>query len=265
MPRDSRFVRCGQPTNLPTHSETGAGLAALSQCTPLPNPSRTADAPVAAAATGGVDPTGIVLPALSQAQPSALTIRNRTNPVPARNLTPSPESAPSVLDSGVTKISPRPEAKRSGTHSVEPRRSGTQAVEPRPLPAPATVPNRDAEPPKPAPRPIMPKLLVLRGERLSATYPIYEGKNIVGRFADKPVDIDLEGQESVDRIRVSRHHAIIHFDAVKNEIRIEDLNSLNGTWVNNVKIHSGQQRRLTANDVVQVGTVQLKLLIEQPE
>ena len=95
---------------------------------------------------------------------------------------------------------------------------------------------------------------------MNASYPLYDGRNTIGRFADRPVDIDLEGQESVERIRVSRNHAVIHFD--KGSLAIEDLNSLNGTWVNGVKIHPGMYRRLAVNDVIQIGTVQLRLHVE---
>jgi pSer/pThr/pTyr-binding forkhead associated (FHA) protein len=44
-------------------------------------------------------------------------------------------------------------------------------------------------------------------------------------------------------------------------VLIEDLNSLNGTWINGARIHAGQQRLLKPNDVIQVGHVQLKLVI----
>ena len=40
---------------------------------------------------------------------------------------------------------------------------------------------------------------------------------------------------------------------------IEDLNSLNGTFVNRQRIHPGQQRELHPGDIVQVGTVQLRV------
>lgn len=253
----SLCLQCGQGCGIAELAERGSKLVGVSDCTPVPetndasSPIADAVAAVASAAPEGVSSgTGMVLPSLGQAQASALTIRNRTS-TSRQALTPPPDhSGTSEPASGVTRVTLKPEAKRSGMFSA-PTRPDTPATD-----APANKP----EPPKAA----VPKLLVLRGEKLNYTYPIYEGKNVVGRFADKPVDIDLEGQEVMERIRVSRHHAIIHFDSAKNELRIEDLNSLNGTWVNNVKIHSGHMRRLAANDVVQIGTVQLKVLIEMP-
>ncbi len=95
---------------------------------------------------------------------------------------------------------------------------------------------------------------------MNAVHPLYEGRNTIGRFADKPVDVDLEGQEPVERIRISRVHAAVTVD--RTGLSIEDLNSLNGTWVNGARIHPGQHRRLAPNDVVQVGTVQLRLVLE---
>ena len=101
--------------------------------------------------------------------------------------------------------------------------------------------------------------MVLRGVRIGVEYPVYEGRNTVGRFADKPVDIDLVSQESTEQIWCSRQHAAVVFE--KGDVLIEDLNSLNGTWVNGVRIHAGQPRLLRAGDVVQIGTVQMKLVL----
>ena len=103
-----------------------------------------------------------------------------------------------------------------------------------------------------------PKLVVLRGEKLNVHYPIYPGKNYIGRTDEKPVDIDLESQESPDRILCSRQHAVITFE--NGLLSIEDLNSLNGTFVNRTRIHPGQIRTLQVNDVIQIGTVHLKVL-----
>jgi hypothetical protein len=144
----------------------------------------------------------------------------------------------------------------SGSQSNPASRPGLAAAAETPAAPPSAAPPDAPTPPKP----VSPKLIVLRGERMNAVYPIYEGRNVIGRFADKPVDIDLDAQEIVERIRVSRAHAVIHFE--KGVLQIEDLNSLNGTWVNGIKVYPGMQRRLTANDVIQVGTVQLRLLIE---
>jgi FHA domain len=103
-----------------------------------------------------------------------------------------------------------------------------------------------------------PKLVVVRGQRMDVQYPLYPGKNYLGRTDDKPVDIDLDDQEAPDRIWTSRQHAVVTFE--NGKLSIEDLNSLNGTFVNRTRVHPGQIRELHENDVVQVGTVHLKVL-----
>lgn len=112
-------------------------------------------------------------------------------------------------------------------------------------------------PPQPLPPGAQPKLVVLRGLKLNVEYPLYEGHNFIGRADEKPVDIDLEDQEPVDRIWCSRQHALISFE--DQTLYIEDLNSSNGTFVNRARIYPGQRRPLHVGDVIQVGTVQLKV------
>jgi hypothetical protein len=102
-----------------------------------------------------------------------------------------------------------------------------------------------------------PKLIVVRGLRINAEYPIYPGDNFIGRTDEKPVDIDLETQESTDRIWCSRQHAKIVSE--QNSLTIEDLGSQNGTFVNRARIYPGQVRPLNHGDIVQIGTVQMKV------
>ena len=129
-----------------------------------------------------------------------------------------------------------------------------------PQTVPATDPADVALTPPPPHLPTQPKLVVLRGVRVNVEFPIYEGRNSVGRFADKPVDIDLVHQEPVEQVWCSRRHAIITFE--KGLVFVEDLNSLNGTWVNGVRIHTGQRRLLKHGDVLQIGTVQLRVVLD---
>jgi hypothetical protein len=102
------------------------------------------------------------------------------------------------------------------------------------------------------------RLLVVRGARPNTEYPIYEGQNIIGRADEKPVDIDLEIQESPDRIWSSRQHAVITCE--NGSLVIEDLNSSNGTYVNRNRVRPGQKQLLQGNDTIQIGEVQLKVL-----
>jgi hypothetical protein len=120
---------------------------------------------------------------------------------------------------------------------------------PIPAPAPPGVLSPEAQP----------RLLVLRGLKRNVEYPIYEGHNFIGRADEKPVDIDLDDQEPPDRVWSSRQHALVTFE--NGKIVIEDLNSSNGTFVNRTRIYPGQKRDLAVNDVIQIGTVQMKLIV----
>ncbi len=136
-----------------------------------------------------------------------------------------------------------------------------------PAPAPVAAPSPAAAPtlaplgadPGQIPAGKEPKLVVLRGQKRNVEYPLYEGLNFIGRADEKPVDIDLEDQEPPDRVWSSRQHALITFEEAR--LAIEDLNSSNGTFVNRARIYPGQKRPLNVNDVIQIGNVQLKVVI----
>ena len=104
-----------------------------------------------------------------------------------------------------------------------------------------------------------PRLYVVRGQKPKVEFPILAGLNFVGRADDKPVDIDLEDQENPERVWASRQHAVIQFE--DNKITIEDLNSSNGTFLNRNKIYPGQKMPLKANDMVQIGNIQMKVML----
>lgn len=123
-----------------------------------------------------------------------------------------------------------------------------------------------AEPAPPPPEAVaavataaQPLLVVIRGLKMGMEYPVYEGHNFIGRMDEKPVDIDLEDQESPERVLCSRQHALLMFE--NGQLMIEDLNSSNGTFVNRNRIYPGQQKALQAGDVVQVGSVQMRVKV----
>jgi hypothetical protein len=137
---------------------------------------------------------------------------------------------------------------------------------PPPPPAPAAAPPAApaaAAPAAPAaaalPADAQPRLIVIRGQKLNVEFPIYAGLNFIGRSDEKPVDIDLDDQEPPDRVWCSRQHAVINFEDGK--LTLEDLNSANGSYVNRARVHPGDKRPLTVGDVIQIGTVQLKLKV----
>ncbi len=105
-----------------------------------------------------------------------------------------------------------------------------------------------------------PRLLVLRGQKINVAYPLYDGDNFIGRADERPVDIDLEDQELPDRIWSSRQHALIRCEA--GILVIEDLNSSNGTFINRTRLYPGQKRVLNVNDIIQIGTVQMRVITD---
>src|SRR5262245_23926727 len=128
-----------------------------------------------------------------------------------------------------------------------------------PEPAPAAPPAPATGDPYAIPAGVQVRLVVLRGLKRNVEYPIYEGQNFIGRADEKPVDLDLEDQEPPDRVWSSRQHALITYE--NGSLMIQDLNSSNGTFLNQNKIYPAQPQKLKPNDVIQIGTVQLKVLV----
>jgi hypothetical protein len=131
-------------------------------------------------------------------------------------------------------------------------------IEPPPS-APRTVAFHDLPAFGPAaPAPAITRLSVIRGTKIGFEFPIYEGRNYIGRTADTPADIDLTAHEDSEQVWTSRKHALLTLD--NGTMILEDLNSLNGTFVNRTRLHPGQQRVIRPGDVIAVGTVHLRVL-----
>jgi hypothetical protein len=166
---------------------------------------------------------------------------------------PLPESPPAVPPWPAMEAAPPP------VPGMEAAPPPVDVPPPEPL---VTAPPAPAAPVAPMagatlPADAKPHLVVLRGQKINQEFPLYEGHNFIGRADEKPVDIDLEDQEPPEKVWTSRQHAMINFD--NGTLTIEDLNSANGTYVNRTKIHPGQPRQLNINDVIQIGTVHLKV------
>jgi len=129
-----------------------------------------------------------------------------------------------------------------------------------PAPAPAAPAAKPASG-TPIPAGAQVKFLVQRGLKINEEYPIYAGENFIGRADEKPVDIDLTFQEPEDRVWCSRQHALVVYDNATGTLTIEDLNSSNGTFVNRERVYPGQPRQLFVGNMVQVGTVHMKVKV----
>jgi hypothetical protein len=179
-----------------------------------------------------------------------------------------PEPAPHVMETVPHTPPPAPQTPPTPSQAAPVAPVPAPPVsEPPPAAAPplasTTPPPAAAAPAAAAPTGLppgaQPRLLVLRGQKRNVEYPVYEGLNFIGRADEKPVDIDLEDQEPPDRIWCSRQHACLSFE--NDQLALEDLNSANGTYVNRTRIYPGQKRTLVPNDIIQIGNVQLKVIV----
>jgi DNA-binding winged helix-turn-helix (wHTH) protein len=81
------------------------------------------------------------------------------------------------------------------------------------------------------------------------------GETLIGRNPECAIWLDVSG--------VSRRHARVRLDGVTGTAAIEDLNSMNGTFVNDVRVEAA--RSLNDGDVVQVASVPLTFHVWLPE
>jgi hypothetical protein len=132
------------------------------------------------------------------------------------------------------------------------------APAPEIVPAAAAPVDVDTEAPAPvepatavggAPLPqLKAKMTIIRGGTLGKEFPLQEGHNLIGRWdpdsgAFPEVDLEMDDPEA----RISRKHALIR---VGDQTTIEDIGSLNGTFVNRgrrlepgmpVELHDGDE------------------------
>ena len=92
-------------------------------------------------------------------------------------------------------------------------------------------------------------LVVKRGPNAGSRFPLHQSVTSAGR--DPRSDIFL------DEVTVSRRHA--EFRSERGELRVVDIGSLNGTYVNGQLIDSAV---LTDGDEIQMGKFRLVLLIQ---
>ncbi len=113
-----------------------------------------------------------------------------------------------------------------------------------------------------APAAFKAKLSVVRGGRKGQEFPLEDGNNLVGRWDPETgsfpeVDLDADDPEA----KISRKHALIRIDGGK--ITIEDIGSLNGTYVNRQpRLSPGSPAEIKSGDEVIIGKTFLKLVIE---
>src|SRR5712692_5575943 len=116
--------------------------------------------------------------------------------------------------------------------------------------------------PSGAPATFRAKLSVVRGGRKGQEFPLEDGNNLIGRWDPETgsfpeVDLDADDPEA----KISRKHALIRIDGGK--ITIEDIGSLNGTYVNRQpRLSPGSPAEIKSGDEVIIGKTFLKLVVE---
>jgi diguanylate cyclase (GGDEF)-like protein len=86
------------------------------------------------------------------------------------------------------------------------------------------------------------------GDLDGAIFDLLPGETVAGRNPDCPISLDFQG--------ISRRHFMV---VVENEgVRVHDLGSSNGTYVNDEKV--AEPKALRRGDMVKVGSVALKYL-----
>jgi FHA domain len=106
------------------------------------------------------------------------------------------------------------------------------------------------------------RLSIVRGGRKGQEFLLEDGNNLVGRWdpetgAFPEVDLDADDPEA----KISRKHALIRIEGGK--ITIEDIGSLNGTYVNRQpRLQPGNPVELKTGDEIIIGKTFLKLVVE---
>ena len=104
------------------------------------------------------------------------------------------------------------------------------------------------------------KLVLTYGRNKGREYLLSEGENLIGRAdpdSDEILAVDLDEDDL--EAKVSRQHAVICIEG--NEATLEDLGSLNGTFIKGdslERLEAGTKRALRAGDEIVVGKVSLR-------
>jgi len=177
----------------------------------------------------------------------------------------APEAAPAPSAAESTDANPAPAAAAAETASAEAPAAEAPAAEVSRSEAPTGEIKPEAAPesaPAAAGAPFKAKLSVVRGGRKGQEFPLEDGNNLIGRWDPETgsfpeVDLDADDPEA----KISRKHALIRIDAGK--ITIEDIGSLNGTYVNRQpRLSPGSPAELKSGDEVIIGKTFLKLVVE---
>ena len=100
-------------------------------------------------------------------------------------------------------------------------------------------------------------LEVVRGRVVGQHYALESGETIVGNAIKGEHGLDLIDQEGSSPRKMAGRHAAL--TCTGQELTIRDLETPGGTFVNQQRLLAGQTRRLVPGDVIQLGSVQVRV------
>jgi hypothetical protein len=101
-------------------------------------------------------------------------------------------------------------------------------------------------------------LEVVRGRDVGRTYTLRPGETLLGNAPNGDAGVDLADQEGASPRRMAARQA--RLVCSDRGLTLDDLESPGGTFVNRQRLLPGQARVLQPGDVIQLGSVQLKVL-----
>ncbi len=171
----------------------------------------------------------------------------------------APASTPPAAESAAPEAPAAETAEAAPEASAEAPKSDAPTGEIKPE---AAAPASEPAPSPSAMAAFKAKLAVVRGGRKGQEFPLEDGNNLVGRWdpdtgSFPEVDLDADDPEA----KISRKHALIRISDGK--ITIEDIGSLNGTYVNRQpRMAPGAPVELKTGDEIIIGKTFLKLTVE---
>jgi hypothetical protein len=117
--------------------------------------------------------------------------------------------------------------------------------------ATAAMPGTSQDPaqvPEGAPRILSGFLVSFEGQPMGGFWPIFQGRNLIGREG-APVSLDIP----IAHPTTSSRHAVLMASALPGRVKVEDLGSTNGTFVNDVRLARGQPVEVADGDRVRLG------------
>lgn len=171
------------------------------------------------------------------------------------------EAAPAAAESGMAEPAAAASAPAAPTAAAEPAAAPASEAKTGEITAPAEAAAAPAAAAGAAAH-FKAKLALIRGGRKGQEFPLETGQNFIGRWDPETgsfPEVDLEQDDP--EAKISRKHALIIIDGSK--ITIEDIGSLNGTYVNRGnRLIPGTPLEIKTGDEVIIGKTFLKLVVD---